>query len=60
MSSIILNIVRITEIIGSSFLYKGEVRVLRGNWVQGHGELCKVVQVCICCGDFEGSPTPSR
>ena len=62
VGSRIFNIDKITDIISSSFLYKGGggVRVIRGNWVQGHGEFCKVVQVCVCCSDFEGVPTPSR
>ena len=62
MGSIVLNIVRISEVICSSFLNKGGrgVQALIGDQVQDHGGFCKGVQVCVCYGDFEESPIPRQ
>ena len=43
MGSVVLNIVRILEIIGSCFLNMGRYKLRE---VQDHGEFCIVGQIC--------------
>ena len=57
MGSIVVNTVRISEVIGCCFK---QVQALRGNQVQDHGGFCKEVHVCVCFGNFEESPIPSQ
>ena len=66
MGFLVLYIVRISEVIGNSFLNKswgggvGVLQALKGNQVQDHGGFCKEIQVCVCYGNFEESPISSQ